>query len=106
MMRLLYPFRQISIIYFNIHIYFVVYIIYKVKEDIGPHVILACAQHVIETPASGVSLFTRISGANSTVVGNYYGKIIIPSGGSFIVFLYSPGVQPINADVAFGWWEE
>ncbi len=58
------------------------------------------------TLTDGVSIFSRVVEANSTTVGNYYGKIIIPPGGSFLVFLYSPVTQLANAEVAFGWWEE
>ena len=71
-----------------------------------PEAYLLYSQNVTSPPSNGVSILTRISGANSTEVGNYYGKIIIPPGGSFIVFLYSPGAQLANAEVAFGWWED
>lgn len=56
-------------------------------------------------PQVGQSLFTRVAGAQTTEVGNYYGKIILPPGGSVLVQL--PGlVQGAQAEVAFGWWEE
>lgn len=71
-----------------------------------PKANLAYAQSVFDTPSDGVNILTRIAEANSTVVGNYYGKIIVPPRGTIIVFLYSPGTQPINAEVALGWWEE
>lgn len=71
-----------------------------------PRTLLAFAQNILSSPSDGASLFTRISDPHSTVVGNYYGKIIIPPGGSFIVFLNSPGKTEIKSDVAFGWWEE
>lgn len=71
-----------------------------------PKAVLVFASHLKECPSSGVSIFERISEANSTVVGNYYGKIIIPPGGSFIVYLHSPNAESIKADIAFGWWEE
>ncbi|OBR90682.1 hypothetical protein CLRAG_33300 [Clostridium ragsdalei P11] len=70
------------------------------------NILLSFAQHVKHSPSSGISLFNRIVEANSTVVGNYYGKIVIPSGGSLIVYLHSPGSQHIKTDVALGWWEE
>jgi len=54
----------------------------------------------------GCSLFTRVAGAQSTEVGNYYGKIIVPPGGSFLVQLTPPGAANVQAEVAFGWWEE
>ncbi|OAA92887.1 DUF6143 family protein [Clostridium coskatii] len=69
-------------------------------------ILLGFAQHVKHSPSSGISLFNRIAEANSTVVGNYYGKIVIPPGGSLIVYLHSPGSQHIKTDVALGWWEE
>lgn len=71
-----------------------------------PHTLIAFAQDVPHSPTDGASLFIRIAEPHSTVVGNYYGKIIIPPGGSFIVFLQSPGEREMKADVAFGWWEE
>lgn len=64
------------------------------------------AQDIKDIPMNGESIFSRIAEANSTTVGNYYGKIIIPPGGSFIVFLHTPGSQNINAEVAFGYWVE
>jgi hypothetical protein len=54
----------------------------------------------------GQSLFTRVAGAQSTEVGNYYGKIIVPPGGSFLVLLQSPNAAGAQAEAAFGWWEE
>ena len=57
------------------------------------------------TPAGESSLLSRIAPANDTVVGNYYGKIVIPSGGSFIVLLYAPQGE-VSAEVALGWWED
>lgn len=70
------------------------------------HIALNYASHVRDLPSSGTSLFTRISQGNSTIVGNYYGKIVVPPKGSFIVYLYSVGGQHIKADVALGWWED
>jgi len=71
-----------------------------------PESYLLYAQNVNCLPNDGVSIFTRIAEAISTVVGNYYGKIIIPPGGSIITYLQSTDSQLINAEVAFGWWEE
>ncbi len=71
-----------------------------------PKSLLAYSQYVPATPMNGVSILSRIAEANSTTVGNYYGKIVIPPGGTFIVFLHSPGTQYIKTEVAFGWWEE
>ena len=55
-------------------------------------------------PQGGCSLFSRVAGAHSTEVGNYYGKIIIPPGGTFLVQLVSPNTCAIPAEEAFGWW--
>ena len=55
-------------------------------------------------PVNGASIFTRIAEAHSTTVGNYYGKIVIPPEGSFIVFLHAPNSGNIDAEVAFGYW--
>lgn len=71
-----------------------------------PNAYLSYAQNITGMPLNGVSILSRIAGANSTTVGNYYGKIVIPPGGTFLVFMYSPGTKQINAEVAFGWWEE
>lgn len=71
-----------------------------------PKVVLASAQTQNDPFYEGTSLFTRICSPRSTVVGNYYGKIIVPPGGSFIVVLYGAGQQPIKAEVSFGWWEK
>ena len=54
----------------------------------------------------GVSLFTRMAEANSTVVGNYYGKIVVPPGEAVVALLCSPGYRRVCAEVAFGWWED
>lgn len=55
---------------------------------------------------SGQSLFTRVAGAQSTEVGNYYGKIILPPGGSLLVLMQGPGATGAQAEVALGWWED
>jgi hypothetical protein len=56
-------------------------------------------------PMIGMSLFSRVAQAHDTVVGNYYGKIVIPPGGSFLVFLYAPKGEA-DTEVALGWWED
>lgn len=56
-------------------------------------------------PAAGTSLLSRIAPANDTVVGNYYGKIVIPPGAGLIVLLYAPRAE-VAAEVALGWWED
>jgi hypothetical protein len=55
--------------------------------------------------SGGQSLFSRVAPGNDTVVGNYYGKIVIPPGGCFVALLYPPQSE-VSAEVAFGWWEE
>ncbi len=57
-------------------------------------------------PSCGVSLLSRIAQPNATVVAEYDGEIVVPPGSSFAVYLFSPGSQRINAELAFGWWEE
>ncbi len=54
----------------------------------------------------GQSLFTRVAGAQSTTVGNYYGKIILPPNGSLLLQLQASMSQSIQAEAAFGWWED
>lgn len=54
----------------------------------------------------GVDAFEVLVPAYSTMVNNKDGKFIIPPGGSFIVFLVSPGSEMVKAKLAFGWWEE
>lgn len=71
-----------------------------------PQVKIRYAQELSKPPINGKSLFSRIAEPNSTVVGNYYGKIVLPPGGTFIVFLNSPNAGLIKAELAFGWWED
>ena len=54
----------------------------------------------------GQSLFTRVAGAQSTEVGNYYGKIVVPPGSALLVQLQGPAVSGVQAEVALGWWED
>ena len=70
-----------------------------------PKSIVVYSQNVKDCVAGGANIFGRIIGAHSTEVGNYYGKIIVPPGGSFIVCLHASGLQCAKADIAFGWWE-
>lgn len=71
-----------------------------------PEAKLLYAEGVKDWPKKGTSIFTRIAEGHATVVGNYYGKIILPPGGSFIVYLIAPDSCPIKAEVAMGWWED
>lgn len=70
-----------------------------------PSATLAYAQQLPYVPAKGVSLFSRIVGASSTEVGNYYGKIVVPPGSDVIVFLHAPSDRTVKAEIALGWWE-
>lgn len=71
----------------------------------SPHVRLLYAENSAK-PSGGVSLLTRIAQPNTTVVAEYDGRIIVPPGSSFAVFLNTSAKQRINAELAFGWWEE
>ncbi len=57
-------------------------------------------------PQGGVNGYNREVPALTTVVGEEDGKFIIPPGGSYLIFLPSPGSRLITAKFAFGWWEE
>jgi len=36
------------------------------------------------------------------VVGKYYGEIIVPPGGSAIIYLHAPDCQQLDAEIGFG----
>lgn len=57
-------------------------------------------------PQGGVNGYNREVPPFATVVGEEDGKFIIPPGGSYLIFLPSPGSRLITAKFAFGWWEE
>jgi len=73
---------------------------------IKPKVQFLWSELVEKTPAKGTHVLTRMVPAKTTLVNEKEGKIVIPPGGSFLVYLVSPGPQHIQADIAFGWWEE
>lgn len=70
-----------------------------------PKVQIAYQPSAVSALSGGQSLLSRVASGNDTVVGNYYGKIVIPPGGCCLVLLYPPQNE-VSAEVAFGWWEE
>jgi hypothetical protein len=77
-----------------------------IKPHPEPEAALIYNQNVGGRPDNRVSIFSRIAGINSTTVADYSGEIILPPGGTFISYLYSPGSKCIKTELAFGWWEE
>lgn len=71
-----------------------------------PRVQLQFAESVTGHPSGGVNPFNRIISPQSTMADEKSGSIIIPPGGSFIVFLVPPGACLVRARIALGWWEE
>ncbi|WP_102691753.1 DUF6143 family protein [Rummeliibacillus pycnus] len=67
---------------------------------------LKFAEFVKDAPKNGVNVFKRIVPPNSTLVSDEDGKYIFSSGGSFVIFLVSPGNKTVKAEVAFGWFEK
>lgn len=72
----------------------------------SPEVLLQYVQSTNGVPSGGVNIYDRIVPSNTTVVSEEDGKIIIPPGGNALLFLKSSTNEPINAIVAFGWWEK
>ncbi len=70
-----------------------------------PKVKIAFAELVEGFPKKGINPFKRIVPPNSTLASDEDGKFIFSPGGSFVVFLVSPSKKNINAQVAFGWFE-
>lgn len=70
-----------------------------------PKVKIEYAEFVKELPKKGVMAFRRIVPPQSTLTSDEDGKFIFPPGGSFIIFLVSPNNEIIQAEVAFGWFE-
>ncbi|MDD3364934.1 MAG: DUF6143 family protein [Syntrophomonas sp.] len=58
------------------------------------------------TPQGGVNGYNREIPPLATVVGEEDGKFIIPPGGSYLIFVPSPGSKLLTVRFAFGWWEE
>jgi hypothetical protein len=73
-----------------------------------PAVRLQYANNVTGEPSDGIKAFVRRTLPETTLVDTENGKIIIPEGGNFLVFLSNPETPELAASgrVAFGWWEE
>jgi hypothetical protein len=69
---------------------------------------LQLARRVKGSPSGGIKAFVRRAVPQQTLVEEEGGKIIIPPGGNFLVFLSNPESPRLigNARIAFGWWEE
>jgi hypothetical protein len=70
-----------------------------------PEVVLQFAQQLQGTPSGGVNPFNRVIPPITTVVDEEDGKFILPPGSSFAIFLVGQGSVPLQARIAFGWWE-
>lgn len=71
-----------------------------------PKIKIKFAELVKGFPTNGVNAFKRIVPPNSTLTSDEDGKFIFSSGGSFVIFLVSPGNEIVDAEVAFGWFEK
>ncbi len=72
-----------------------------------PKVMLIYDSQVFGSPKDGVNVFDRIVPPNSTLISDSSkGGIIIPPGGSFVIFLRSPGPLNISGRIVLTWWEE
>lgn len=67
---------------------------------------IAFSERVEGFPKKGINAFDRIVPPNSTLASDEDGKFIFPPGGSFVIFLISPGNEIIEAEIAFGWFEK
>lgn len=70
-----------------------------------PRVQLQLAESVAVRPVGGVNPMNQIIPPRSTIKDDEGGKIILPPGGSFLVFLVPPGACLVRARIAFSWWE-
>ena len=71
-----------------------------------PEVQIKFVQSVRGNPVGGVNIFSRLVPPETTLVREDNGKLIFPPGGSLVIILICPGPKLIEADIAFGWWEE
>lgn len=72
-----------------------------------PKAVMKYADFIAEPVTSGVNIFDRIVTPNSTLVSDSHkGSMIIGPGGSFSIFLKSPGMQMIQGRIVLTWWEE
>ena len=70
----------------------------------APRTLVVYNDNVTGLPVGGVSPFRRIIPSLQTVEGIDNGKIMIPPGGSFVIFI--PGMADGRAFISFGWWEK
>lgn len=71
-----------------------------------PEVKIAYAEGIRGIPKKGVMAFRRIVPPNSTLASDEDGKFIFPPNGSFVIVLVAPDNGIVQAEVAFGWFEE
>lgn len=72
-----------------------------------PNTAIQSAGFVSKTPSGGTYTFVRRVEPNQTLTKHdFQGMYIIPPGSSFALFFLSPGKNLVQANVAFGWWEE
>lgn len=70
-----------------------------------PRVQLQLAESVAIRPLGGCNPLNMIIPPRETVKDDQGGKIILPPGGSFMVFLVPPGLCLVRGRIAFSWWE-
>jgi len=56
-------------------------------------------------PTGGVHIFNRTVAGRESVISEEQGKLILPPGGNFLIFLTAAS-GGVTGRVAFGWWEE
>ncbi|MER2039830.1 MAG: DUF6143 family protein [Solibacillus sp.] len=71
-----------------------------------PKVQLKFAELINWVPKKGVNAFQRIVPPQSTLSSDEDGKFIFPPNGSFVLFLVSPNLEIVKAEIAFGWFEK
>lgn len=72
-----------------------------------PRVELHHANCIAQAPTDGIYSFLRRVEPYSTLIRHdFQGLIIIPPGGTAILFLRSPGPETFQSRIAFGWWEQ
>jgi hypothetical protein len=73
----------------------------------SPKVKIQNAESVLKKPTSGTYTFVRRVEPDLTLTKHdFQGMYIIPPGSSFVLFILSPGQEPVHVRIAFGWWEE
>lgn len=73
-----------------------------------PKVLLLQASDVVGRPQGGFEIDWEQSILETTIVVEEGGNLIIPPGGSLVIFLAPQGTgeEPSMGRVAFGWWED